>query len=222
MALGRATRNTETPMNGRYWQNWDNPGVAQAIDDYWVISEGPWREKLGRDIEERFGHGIAILEVGCGSGLVYAEMRERAIVMPDSYVGGDVSEKMLEIAKGRFPDTRFETMDIFDLPFKDASQANAICIQVLQHLPRYREAMRELARVTRGQLYIVSWFSTGPDDKSIWSNGFYQNCYSLPRFIEYVLGCYGDVVSALQIKHLEGNNYSVSMTFDDRHNHLIQ
>jgi len=222
MALGRATRNTETPVNGRYWQNWDKPGVAQAIDDYWLRDEGPWREKLGEDIEARFGHNVPMLEVGCGSGLVYAAMYERGIVTPDSYTGGDTSEKMLEIARGRFPDTSFETIDIFDLPFEDASQPNVICVQVLQHLPCYREALRELARITRGQLYIVSWFSTGPDDETAWSNGFHQNCYSLTRFIEYILARYGDAVSTLQTKHLEGNNYSVSMTLDDRDNHLIQ
>jgi len=68
--------------NQRYWQNWDRGQISESIDCYWCNSEAEikWRELLVSDIETEFGKNTSVLEVGCGSGLIYQEILEHHIV----------------------------------------------------------------------------------------------------------------------------------------------
>ncbi|HEY1723579.1 MAG TPA: class I SAM-dependent methyltransferase [Magnetospirillaceae bacterium] len=59
-----------------------------------------------------------ILDFGCGTGAMLASLRRRCDY-DGEYVGCDISEGMLKIAKGKFPGVRFETLDIFaDAPIE--------------------------------------------------------------------------------------------------------
>lgn len=202
-------------MSERQGQNWDEGDTARRIDRYWLESEAEWRQMLGENIRAEFGEAEPMLDVGCGSGLIYGQMRREGVVTSDSYVGGDTSEKMLAIARERFPDAYFAPLDIFDMPYADRSQENVICIQVLQHLPHYREALGELLRITRRKLYISSWF--GPEDRinfgdSPFGGPFFENRYSLAKFLSY-LTAERMGIQDLRVHHLQGVNYSVSMSF---------
>ncbi len=205
----------------RYWQNWDKGDVAKLIDDYWVSAEADWRELLAANVKEEFGTNVSLLEVGCGSGLIYKHLLQHQIVTPASYAGGDVSHKILSIARNRFPGSRFSNLDIFNLPYSDKSQVNVICIQVLQHLPYYDDALNELLRITSKKLYISSWFTSGPEDRLVLSEPsprwdyqtFQNNCYSLPKFIAYITDKSDRPIKTLQTHHFSGQNYSISLTF---------
>jgi SAM-dependent methyltransferase len=207
----------------RYWQNWDQGKAAERIDQYWIETEAGWRAILAKDIKVWFGDHVSLLEVGCGTGLVYQELRRHRVVTSDSYVGGDVSKSMLSIARQRYPGVSFVDLDIFDLGYPDRSQPNVICIQVLQHLPYYDKAISELIRVTRQKLYVVSWFELDTEDKlelsppsSRWDGtGFQNNVYSLPKFLGYILTQSGRPIEALHIHHLLDKNYSISVAFAD-------
>ncbi len=56
-----------------------------------------------------------ILDFGCGTGAMYASLR-RQLDFAGEYVGCDISEGMLKIARAKFPGVRFETVDIFADP----------------------------------------------------------------------------------------------------------
>jgi len=210
-------------MTERYWQNWDEGDVAKRMDRQWLDSEQDWRKALGENILAEFGKGATMLDVGCGSGLIYGQMLGEGVVAPDSYVGGDVSRKMLGMARGRFPETQFVALDILNLPYPDQSQPNVICVQVLQHLPNYHEAMNELLRVAGRKLYITTWFQ--PEDAirfgptTGWKRPFFWNRYSLTDFLSYASTQREDVRD-MRVHHFVGGfgtcremNYSVSMTF---------
>lgn len=174
---------------------------------------------MGEDIQAYFGQGNSILEVGCGSGLIYEEMLRRAVLAPDSYIGGDVSEKMLEIARARYPKVDFRHLDIFDLSF---AATNVVCIQVLQHLPYYQEALRNLVRITAKKLYIMSWFIPESEDQLLFDPPTFQfdgarsfeNRYSLPKFLAYLLLDCGKSIHELRVHHFDGIRYSVAVTFE--------
>src|SRR5262245_32002145 len=120
---------SETSSKTRHWQNWDRPGVAAAIDEFWLTSplEAAQREQIVADIAEIFDPKTdSLYEVGCGSGLIGVELQKRGFV----YDGGDVSKEMRKIGEARLA-RKLDAIDILDL---DGSRENVICIHVLQHL----------------------------------------------------------------------------------------
>jgi ubiquinone/menaquinone biosynthesis C-methylase UbiE len=56
-----------------------------------------------------------ILDFGCGTGAMFSSLRRRCDYTGE-YVGCDISEAMLKLARGKFPGVRFETLDIFADP----------------------------------------------------------------------------------------------------------
>jgi ubiquinone/menaquinone biosynthesis C-methylase UbiE len=87
-----------------------------------------------------------ILEIGAGTG-------RDAAVLADAgyeYVGSDVSEGLLKIAKERLPNLKFVTQSVYDLRFSekfDGFWASA----VLLHIPRSRinEALQKIKSVIK-------------------------------------------------------------------------
>jgi SAM-dependent methyltransferase len=77
-----------------------------------------WRgsKSQERRFEILFGIGdlaaAKILDFGCGTGAMLASLRRR-FAYTGEYVGVDISEQMLKIARGKFPKARFETIDLF-------------------------------------------------------------------------------------------------------------
>ncbi len=208
-------------MEERYWENWDKPEVASSIDSYWRASEveANWRKHLAEDLSAHFPKNSNILEIGCGSGLIYKLMLDHKIVKPTTYQGGDTSLKMLEIARHEYPDVRFDPLDIFKLPFEDSSQPNVVCIQVLQHLPAYEEAVTELVRICRDKLYIVTWFNYEAQDIIAFTGAtadgtsFYNNAYSLARFEAFLYMSFGSRIKSLACSRVSGVSHSIAITF---------
>ena len=66
-----------------------------------------------RDLGDWVIPGEKILDLGCGSGRFYKVLKEKEI----SYFGIDFSEKLIEIAKQKYPKGRFQVADILNLPF---------------------------------------------------------------------------------------------------------
>lgn len=208
-------------MRGRNWQNWDKGKTADAIDSYWVNStyEKNWRKRLAAYIKKEFGKTTSILEVGCGSGLIYDELIRLRVVTPQTYIGGDVSHKMLDVARKRYPEVKFIYLDIFNLPFSVKSCPNILCIHVLQHLPNYVSALLELMRIAREKLLISSWFTQGPDDKIVFEDisyggPFYNNQYSLPKFLTFIHEQVSIKIEKINIIKYREPTYSISITFN--------
>jgi SAM-dependent methyltransferase len=176
----------------RPWQNWDKGQVAQTIDAYWTSArnESAFRAALVADLLPRLAPG-GILEVGCGSGLIYAALKATGILHERSYRGGDITPQMLAIARARYPGVEFVPLDIFDL--SQVRSDNVLCVHVLQHLPGYHLALEELLNSTRKLLYVVSWFAE-QDDTRLRTNDaqlgtrlpFYANVYGMAQFLAAV------------------------------------
>ena len=203
-------------MTDRYWQNWDKANIAKEVNNYWDTSAIVTEEAktLAADIEQELGTRIPILEVGCGTGRIYRAILDRHIITPDLYTGGDVSHKMLDIARTRSPEAKFIDLDILNLPYPDKSQPNVICVQVLQHLPHYAQAVNELIRITRERLYIASWFHLGFKDKIMtekktWGAKFHNNHYSLPKFLAFLYSHTG--IKSVCIKQLGEPSCSLTL-----------
>ncbi len=89
--------------------------------------------------------GSALLDAGCGSGVVSLLATQHGIAV----TGVDVSQPFIDIARKRVPDASFVVGDFQELPFEDASFDGLIASNSLQFVPDRFGAMQEAARVLR-------------------------------------------------------------------------
>lgn len=102
--------------------------------------------------EEPVVHGILdalptgrALDVCCGTGRHAAHLAG----LGWDVIGVDATHEMLEVARAKAPDVRFEQGDVLDLPLSDDAVDAAVCSLALTHVPDLGAAVAELARVVR-------------------------------------------------------------------------
>lgn len=99
-----------------------------------------------------------VLDVGCGNGKLLEFLPEEV-----DYLGVDFSERMIEIAKVRFPEKKFEVVDILDLQRLEESSFDRIfCVAVLHHLPGRQlriQALRQMRDklADNGRMIVSVW-----------------------------------------------------------------
>jgi len=106
--------------------------------------------------------GIKALEIGSGPGHV-ADMLAQAGA---SVSGVDFSEKMVQVARARYPGITFEQADAEQLPFGVDSFDAVVANFVVHHLARPETALREVSRVLRpgGRFAFAVWGN--PEEQS--------------------------------------------------------
>ena len=102
--------------------------------------------------------GDKILDVGCGNGRYY-EFCEGCKV---DYFGVDISEKLIEIAKKRYPRGKFQVANVLNLPFPPHFFDKVYSLAVLHHIPSERlrkQFFKEVKRVLKpeGLLILSVW-----------------------------------------------------------------
>lgn len=111
-----------------------------------VLAEEP----VVRDVVAPYPLGDA-LDAACGTGRHAAHLASAG----HNVVGVDATPEMLEKAREKAPEARFETGDLAALPLPDASMDLAVCSFALTHLADPAPAIGELARVVRPGGHIV-------------------------------------------------------------------
>jgi len=113
--------------------------------------------------------GEAILDLGCGTGRITAQIFE----FNKTVVGVDLSDQMLEVARKKLPEASFIQADILSLPFADNSFDKVVSSLVFQFLPDIEKPLKEVSRVLNpgGTLFITDFIKDAPLD---WSNVKYQ------------------------------------------------
>ncbi len=100
----------------------------------------------------RLQPGMRLLDVGCGPGTITAGLA-RALA-PGEVVGIDVSDGVIAIASAHVAEVgvanaRFETANVYALPYETASFDVTHAHQVMQHLAAPVDALTEMRRVLR-------------------------------------------------------------------------
>jgi len=103
----------------------------------------------------------SVLEVGCGAGdfahrLVGGEEGKESRRV--DYVGIDISDREIGLARQRYPHLQFRVASANELPMNDSSFDLVLACEVLEHLGNPEGALLEICRVTRGFVLIsVPW-----------------------------------------------------------------
>jgi ubiquinone/menaquinone biosynthesis C-methylase UbiE len=109
-------------------------------------------DELETEFVRRFAANRSVLEVGCGTGLLLRRIASFA----SATRGVDLSPGMLEKARERGLDVVEGSATA--LPFADASFDVTCSFKVLAHVPQIREALSEMARVTRPGGHVIAEF----------------------------------------------------------------
>ena len=109
-------------------------------------------DDLEVELVERYGRGAAVLEAGCGTGLIL----DRVARFAGEAWGFDLSSGMLGQARAR--GLRAVQASVTDIPFPDERFDVAYSFKVLAHVEDIRAALAELARVTRRGGYLLLEF----------------------------------------------------------------
>jgi ubiquinone/menaquinone biosynthesis C-methylase UbiE len=111
--------------------------------------ELPLFQRMGFNVHER-----DILEIGCGSGYGAFLLNQ---LNPKSYIGLDLMEEQIKLARENYPQYKFTVQDATDLsPFSDASKDIIVIFGVLHHIIEWRKTINEITRVLKpdGSLFI--------------------------------------------------------------------
>ena len=95
-----------------------------------------------------------VLDAGCGNGRLYDSLQELGI----SYLGVDISPKLIAIAQEKFPQVEFQVADMLNLPFPDQQFDVVLSIASLHHVPSKKlrqQQIREFSRVLKSNGYLI-------------------------------------------------------------------
>ncbi len=89
-----------------------------------------------------------ILDIGCLNGNLYNFLKNKNISIK-SFTGIDLSEKLINLAKVRFPEQSWVSADAHKLPFED-KKFDVVCIlETLEHINKPIDLVKEAVRVIK-------------------------------------------------------------------------
>ncbi len=136
-------------------------------------SDKLWRKIAIKKSLKHLPKNPKILDVACGSGDMIEEWKKYT----DNIIGLDPSQKMLEVARKRFPEIKFYQGLAQNLPFNDES-FDVISISFgIRNVVEIQKAIEEFARVLKKEGILLILEFTKPEKKSTIRNciDFYSN-----------------------------------------------
>ncbi len=111
-------------------------------------------------VEARIPPRSKILDVGCGTGHLAAELTQRGYEV----WGVDLSQEMVRYAREHYDPDRFRVGDIERIPFPDNTFDALMCLGVMEYLSSDEPALREMRRVLKpgGRAVITTPSSVCP------------------------------------------------------------
>jgi len=138
--------------------------LKKTKEDYNLIAEDFSRtrafvpEELENWIFQYIFAGEKVLDWGCGNGRFFEIFEHKEV----DYFGIDISEKLIDIAKNKYPRAKFQVTSAFNLPFPNNFFDKIFSIAVFHHIPseEFRlKFLKEAKRILKpeGLLILMVW-----------------------------------------------------------------
>lgn len=101
----------------------------------------------------RFERGMRVADLGCGSG-VFTDLLHQRGYKP---VGLDLSPKLIELGRRKYPGVEFLEGDVEKLPFPSGSVDRVLLSGIVHHLPDPSRCAAEVFRVLKPGGYFVAF-----------------------------------------------------------------
>jgi ubiquinone/menaquinone biosynthesis C-methylase UbiE len=117
-----------------------------AADDYNVFSDSANARLIDGFVRlSCLPPGARVIDLGCGSGTFTYLLKQRGYAA----TGLDISPKLLELARRKYPDLQFDEGDVEALPYEEASVDGVLLSGIVHHLPDPSLCAAEVMRVLR-------------------------------------------------------------------------
>lgn len=93
-----------------------------------------------------------LIEIGCGAG--YSTSKIKGCRQNLTIEASDIDEELISLAKQKNPSLKFTVESIYNLSLANQSHEAVISLEVLEHLERPRQALKELIRVSKKYIII--------------------------------------------------------------------
>ena len=137
--------------------------LSKVIDDYNLIAEDYARTRAFvpediRALGEYTKSGDRVLDLGCANGRLFEVVKNKNAI----FLGVDVSEKLIGIAKEKYPEAKFQVASGLNLPFSENHFDKVYSISVIHHIPSEELRLRYLKEANRvlkpgGLLILRVW-----------------------------------------------------------------
>ncbi len=150
--------------------------------DFSKTRQSAWRgwETIVKTITQNFTQtkNISVLDIGCGNGRFYEFLNKK---LPIKYTGVDNNEYMLNEAKTKFPDGKWELLDIFNNLESIENKFNLVVVfGITHHLPgkSFRENwFNQLNKLVNNNGILVLTFWNVLEQNSIKAENLEENDY---------------------------------------------
>ncbi len=119
-----------------------NPIVKYLVERYF--------DDLTRTLDPLKAEIRSAFEVGCGEGYGTSHIRQMGIPIE----GSDLSPRIIEIARSRYPDIPFSVLSIYDLGNFPEKYDLVVANEVLEHLEDPVRAIEDLKKAARRYILI--------------------------------------------------------------------
>jgi SAM-dependent methyltransferase len=168
----------------------------------------------------------SVLDVGCGTGVMFEMIREKRLEL--DYLGIDVTERLLEVARQLFPADvhRFRRMSLYELKKLRRKFDAVVCRHVLEHLPDYVPAIQGMYSCARKKVILVFYLppqplSSGRKRDERFERGFYTHTYDLGKFLCHLSTELSPAPREIRIYPRQGRSDS-KMPWGDRQNAIYE
>lgn len=126
-------------------------------DEFSRTRKNPWQE-VKFLFDNYLIPGERVLDLGCGNGRYLPFFEERKV----DYFGVDNSERLIKIAKNKYPKRRFQVGEALNLFFPNNFFDKVYSIAVLHHIPSGKlriQFLQEIKKVLKpeGLLILTAW-----------------------------------------------------------------
>jgi len=195
-------------MSLKSWQQWGKrPEVELTLADRAneSLPEMESTKQLVNLVSEVYKPGMRILDVGCNAGHYLRGLRRLDLSL--DYTGVDAYEHYIKQARDIFsddPHAEFQIRDILEPLSPDDPFDIVFCCNVIQHLPDFRVAVRNLLETTKRVCFVRTLLAENTTvvkvaiTQEFTSDGepldfAYQNTWQSSYFVEFVRGLGWDV-----------------------------